>query len=271
MISILGCGWYGLALGKALVKNDAKVKGSTTSAARLHELANNGLVPYILQLPGTGSSINEDFFSCQTLIISIPPKLRSGDGDNYIVKLQLVISLIIKHQIKQVIYISSTGVYLESNSVVNELTVPNPDTLPGKILFEAEELFRNQTDFKATIIRFGGLVGPGRHPGRFFAGKQNIPNGQAPVNLIHQQDCVGLTQSILNQQAFGYTFNACSPHHPHKSWYYTQAAVHAGLPLPHFVDELKDWKAIDSVNVPAVLGYEFKVNDWQKCFDGNLF
>jgi nucleoside-diphosphate-sugar epimerase len=271
MISILGCGWYGLALGKALVTGGVKVKGSTTSAGRLHELTGAGLTPYIIQLSGDDSIVEDAFFDCETMIISIPPKIRSGNGDEYTTKLQLLISHIVKSNISNVIYISSTGVYPDDNSVVNEQTVPKPNTDSGKILFEAEELFRNQTQFQTTIIRFGGLVGPGRHPGRFFAGKQNIPNGQAPVNLVHLQDCIGLTLSVLNQQAFGHTFNACSPHHPHKSWFYTQAAINAGLPLPHFIDELKEWKTINSTNVPAILSYEYEVIDWQKCFKGKCF
>ena len=271
MISILGCGWYGLALGKALVAQGVKVNGSTTSAERLPELAAAGLNPFVVQLSGDGSTFNEDFFKCDTLIISIPPKLRSGDGDSYISKLQTVISNIIKHHIRKIIYVSSTGVYPDNNTLLNEQSVFEPNTTSAKILYEAEELFRNQTDFKTAIIRFGGLVGPGRNPGRFFAGKQNIPNGQAPVNLVHLDDCIGLTQAILNQQAFGHTFNACSPHHPHKSWFYTQASLNAGLPQPHFVDDLKEWKTIDSINVPAILNYKFKVNDWQKCFEGTCF
>jgi nucleoside-diphosphate-sugar epimerase len=269
MISILGCGWFGLALGKALIAEGIEVKGSTTSAGRLHELTGAGLTSYIIQLSGDDTIVDYAFFDCETLIISIPPKIRSGDGDDYIAKLHLIISHIVRSKISNVIYISSTGVYPDVNAVVNEQTVPLPNTASGKILFEAEQLFRNQTQFQTTIIRFGGLVGPGRHPGRFFSGKQNIPNGQAPVNLIHLQDCIGLTLSVLNQQAFDHTFNACSPHHPHKSWFYTQAAINTGLPLPNFIDELKEWKTINSTNVPAILSYEYEVDNWQKCFDSN--
>ncbi len=271
MISILGCGWYGLPLGKILVQQGFAVNGSTTSAERLPELADAGLTPYLVNLTEDKDDIEAAFFNCETLIISIPPKLRSGDGDNYLANLQLVISNIIKYKISRVIYISSTGVYPESNSAVDEQTDPEPQAPSGKILLAAENLFRNQTAFKTTIIRFGGLVGPGRHPGRFFAGKTNIPNGQAPVNLIHLQDCIGLTQNIIQQNAYGYTFNACSPHHPAKQEFYTLAAANAGLPLPVFNDELLEWKRIDSVYTNTLLNYRFGINNWQNCFAGNYF
>jgi nucleoside-diphosphate-sugar epimerase len=113
---------------------------------------------------------------------------------------------LIKIKLQKVIFISSTGVYADLNMEVNELTDPQPDTVSGKILYEAEELFRQQIKFKTTIIRFGGLIGLGREPGRFFAGKKDIPNGLAPVNLIELNDCIGITEAILNKNAFGYTF-----------------------------------------------------------------
>ena len=270
MISILGCGWYGMALGKALAQDGENVKGSTTSNARFDEITAAGIKPYLLTLSAEELVANDDFFDCNTLIASVPPRMRSGETD-YTAKIQQLIKAIIKQGIQQVIYISSTGVYPDSNSDLNENDHPAPQSQSNTILFEAEELFRKQSKFKTTIIRFGGLVGPGRHPGRFFAGKTNIPNGQAPVNLIHLQDCVALTKSILNQEAFGYTFNACSPHHPQKAQFYTQATLHAGLEAPSFIDELHEWKTVSSVNVPAVLRYEYAINNWDSCFTGNCF
>jgi len=138
-------------------------------------------------------------------------------------------------------------------------------------LFTAEDLFRKQTAFKTTILRFGGLVGPGRHPGRFFAGKTDIANGQAPVNLIHLQDCIAITLAIIQQNAFGYTFNACSPHHPTRQEFYNNAASHMGLPAPQFVNKLGKWKIISSVNLPSILNYQFIINNWDDCFATNCF
>jgi predicted dinucleotide-binding enzyme len=52
-ISILGCGWYGSALGKALIADGIEVKGSTTSAAKMKDLAALGIRPYVVNfLPG---------------------------------------------------------------------------------------------------------------------------------------------------------------------------------------------------------------------------
>ncbi|GGI50665.1 NAD(P)-dependent oxidoreductase [Mucilaginibacter galii] len=259
-----------MALGKALAQDGENVKGSTTSNARFDAITAAGIIPYLLTLSAEELITNDDFFACNTLIVSIPPRMRSGETD-YTAKIQQLIKAIIKQGVQQVIYISSTGVYPDGNSDLNENDHPAPQSQSNTTLFEAEELFRKQTNFKTAIIRFGGLVGPGRNPGRFFAGKTNVPNGQAPVNLIHLQDCVALTKSILNQEAFGYTFNACSPHHPQKAQFYTQATLHAGLEAPSFNDELLEWKTVSSINVPAVLHYEYAINNWDDCFAGNCF
>jgi nucleoside-diphosphate-sugar epimerase len=258
-VSILGCGWYGLELAKWLVNKWVKVKGSTTSADKLPLLAAGGIEPYLIDLsPGNGVT-DPTFFECDVLWISIPPKARTGNGAEYLQKIERLITLIKTYQVKQVVLISSTGVYGDSNTEATEADAPNPDSESGKVLLAAEDLLKQQTDFTTTIIRFGGLIGPGRDPGRFFAGKTDVPNGEAPVNLIHLTDCIGISNAILDKQAFGYTYNAVSPSHPTRANFYTQAAVASGLQPPHFIEEKENWKVVNSVNVGEVLGYEYQV------------
>nr|WP_067057046.1 SDR family oxidoreductase [Mucilaginibacter sp. L294] len=261
-VSILGCGWYGLALAKALVAKGVSVNGSTTSPDKLAMLQTEGITPFIIDLSAGNTTLNPAFFTCDVLVIAIPPKSRSGEGAEYVHKLQRVVDAIHQYGIKKVILISSTGVYSEQNRELNETDDPKPNTPSGQILFDAEELFRQQTGFKTTIIRFGGLIGPGRDPGRFFAGKKDIPNGLAPVNMIYQDDCVGLTLAVIEKDAFGYILNACTPHHPPKFTFYTQAAARAGLEQPIFIPELKEWKIISGANTDKILAYDFKIKNW---------
>ncbi|TWR28976.1 SDR family oxidoreductase [Mucilaginibacter pallidiroseus] len=261
-VSILGCGWFGLALGKHLLKTGITVQGSTTSADKLQALEAVGILPYLIDLSPESEQLNRDFFNCDVLIIAIPPKARSGQGQDYVTKLGKAVAGINGGSVQKVILISSTGVYADLNKIVTELDEPAPNTEAGKILFAAEELSRNQTAFKTTVIRFAGLVGPERDPGRFFAGKQNVPNGQAPINLIHLDDCIGVTEAIIEKDKFGYTFNACTPHHPTRAEFYTKAAAKSGYDVPGFLPELNEWKVIESVNVKPLLGYAFKITDW---------
>ncbi len=266
MISILGCGWFGMPLARTLVQDGHYVKGSTKSTERLAELSDAGIEPYVIDLSSEITTVDESFFKCDMLVVAFPPKLRSGDPNDHMEKMQRLSDLIKAHTIAKVIYISSTGVYPDNCSTVNENTAIDPATPSIKALLLAENILQDLPITRTTIVRFGGLIGPGRHPGRFFAGKTNIPNGKAPVNLIHLIDCIGVVIAIIAHDAFGHIFNACAPHHPQKQIFYTQATEHARLPAPQFINELEEWKIVESVNVPSFLNYRFEVDDLDKVF-----
>jgi nucleoside-diphosphate-sugar epimerase len=256
-VSILGCGWYGFPLATSLKTAGYEVKGSTTSPGKMDLLAAAGINPYLVHFEPGSESWTPAFFDCDVLFIAFPPKVKQGATTDYISRLQRIINAIEHNQVKQVVFISSTGIYGDHNGEVNELTSPEPTTLSGIALQTAENLLQLQQCFTTTVIRFGGLFGPGRDPGRFFAGKKDIPNGQAPVNLIHLADCIGISHALLDTQAFGHIYNACSPEHPSKAAFYTQAAARSELSLPEFTDELLEWKIVRSVHMQTLLGYDF--------------
>ncbi|WCT10007.1 SDR family oxidoreductase [Mucilaginibacter jinjuensis] len=264
-VSILGCGWFGFALAKSLLQEGVAVKGSTTSKSKLSELVDVGIIPFLIQIDQNAGESNPDFFDCDLLVVCIPPQIKAEEGELFLQKINNIISAINQYQISKVIYISTTGVYGDLGIEVNENSDPQPDTENGKLLLQAELIFQSQPNFKTTIVRFGGLVGPGRHPGRFFAGKKDIANGKAPVNLIHQVDAVGVVMAIVKGQYFGQVFNGCSPDHPSRSDFYTGAARQGGFEIPEFKDELKGWKIVSSTKVSELLDYEFKVKDWLNC------
>jgi nucleoside-diphosphate-sugar epimerase len=212
-------------------------------------------------------NIQPDFFACDILWIAIPPKARTGSGEGYLKSISNLINSVKKHGIKQVISISSTSVYADVNAEVNEQSPANPDTSSGKIMLLAEELLKNEGTFTTTIIRFAGLIGPNRHPGRFFGGKKDIPNGNAPVNLIHLNDCIGISGAIIDQKAFGHTYNACTPNHPTKKEFYTKATLRMRLQQPEFLDEKKDWKIISSLYVEQILNYQYRVSSLMQWLD----
>lgn len=253
----MGCGWYGFALAKKLTTSGFSVKGSTTSMIKFSQFDNAGIEPYWVLVEHNDVQYDDGFFACDLLIISIPPKRRSGQADSYTYKIERIRDLIIEQQIGQVLFISSTSVYGDHNMEVTENTIPIPDTDSGKAILAAENLLKSEKSFITTVLRFGGLYGPERDPARFFAGRKNIANGKAPVNMIHLNDCIQLTKTIIEKEAFGHTFNCCSPLHPTKSDFYTQAAIKSKLELPEFTNELGNWKIVSSDKVAEVLNYSF--------------
>ncbi len=260
-ISILGCGWYGLELAKALVQQGHIVKGSSSTAQKLERLAASLIQPFLINFQKDEENYDPLFFQSDVLFVCIPPKRSSSQQSDFYYKIQRIVNAVKLNNIKQLIFISSTAVYGDINAEITELTIPQPETESGKAILQAENLLKSQDAFTTTVIRFAGLVGPERNPGKFFAEKTDIPNGRSPINLIHLSDCIGISLNILKYKTFGYTFNACAPDHPSKQIFYTAAALKAQLKIPVFKDELLNWKLVSSIQ-SSLLNYNYLVSNW---------
>lgn len=264
-ISILGCGWLGLPLAKSLIEKGFSVNGSTTSVEKIAVLEKAGISPFLVSLSAvevleeTKNSIEKFLKNSEFLIIDIPPKLRGDSKENFVAKIQNIIPFIEKSSVKIVIFVSSTSVYSDNNSIISEERKPNPDTESGKQLLEVEQLLQSSSNFQTTILRFGGLIGEDRHPIKFLAGRKNIENPEGPINLIHQVDCIGIIEAIVcNTELFG-VFNTVTPFHPTRKEYYNQKAIELNLPLPEFEEgKISFGKTILSDKIEKVLDYEFK-------------
>lgn len=260
-ISILGCGWLGLPLAKSLVAQGFSVKGSTTSEAKLTILESANIQAYSIRLTENEVMGNLAAFLSESeiLIIDIPPKLRGDGAENFVAKIATLIPFIAESTVNHVVFISSTSVYTDDNTIVTENSQPKPDTESGRQLLATEKLLQANTNFKATIIRFGGLIGENRHPIYFLAGRKNLENPEAPINLIHQDDCIGIIEAVISQNVKGEVFNAVAPNHPSRKTYYTQKALELELPLPEFEEgKMSIGKTIMSDKIETVLRYTFQ-------------
>ncbi|OUR63969.1 NAD(P)-dependent oxidoreductase [Methylophaga sp. 42_25_T18] len=245
-ISILGSGWLGHPLAQHLSTTEFNIKISTRSVHRLVELESKNILPFIIDIDQLTDTI-KSFLDAPILIINITSK--NSDG---FIKL---IAEIEQSSVKKVIFISSTSVYQNTNSNVSEADGAESAT---SALFHIENLFRDNTHFQTTIVRLAGLIGYERHPGRFFKNGKKIPQPDAPVNLIHRDDCIGIIETIIQQQAWGETFNACADSHPTKREFYTYARQLLGLALPEFLDvEEQQYKIINNMKVKQILKYSF--------------
>ena len=110
----------------------------------------------------------------------------------------------------------------------------------------------------ATILRFCGLFGPDRNPGRFLAGRTLDSSGQVPVNMIHLDDCLAIIVQIIEQNVWGETFNACADQHPSKEEFYGAAARILKFDPPKFAATEEDaYKLVDSTKIQDRLNYRF--------------
>lgn len=242
-VSILGCGWLGTSLGVSLLDEGYSVKGSTTREEKLALLEAHQIVPFIVDI----ASFEEfdHFLEADILIISITSKDVDA-FENLILQIQ-------DSSIQKVIFISSTSVYPRINKVMTE-----EDTVLNTPLTVIENLFRENSFFETTILRFAGLFGDQRHPSNWFRNGRKIPQPKGFVNMIHKEDCIEIIHEIIDQNCWNETFNACSNHHPTRRDFYTVARLSANLELPEFEENQEyEWKIISSKKVQSVLDYTF--------------
>ena len=259
-ISILGCGWLGLPLAKSLLQNGFSIKGSTTSLEKISLLESEGITPFLVRLEEQqiSASVADFLADSQILIINIPPKLRGGSTENFVAKITTLLPFIENSTVEKVLFVSSTSVYGEDNEFVSEATVLNPDTEGGRQLAIVENVLQKNSRFQTTILRFGGLISDDRNPVRFLSGRDNIENPDAPINLIHQDDCIGIIEKIIALNSWDETYNAVAPFHPTRQEYYTQKASELNLALPKFAAlNTIVGKTILNNKVIEVLDYSF--------------
>jgi len=246
-VSVLGCGWLGKPLSISLLDEGYSVKGSTTTEEKLELLEMNNITPYIVNI----SEFEEfdSFLNSDILIISITSK----DVDGF----QNLISQIESSDVQKVIFISSTSVYGRLNKVMTE-----EDVVLKTPLTEIEDLFRQNNFFETTIIRFAGLFGDERHPSNWFKNGRKIPQPKGFVNMIHKEDCIEIIHTIIDQNCWGQTFNACSNHHPTRRDFYTIAKLSNDFEIPEFEDnDVYEWKIISSKKLQDMLDYTFIHDD----------
>jgi len=266
-ISLLGCGWLGFPLAINLISKAYTLKASTTTLEKLPIFESAGINPYLIQFDSGQEPDLTDFLQSDILIISIPPGRKSIDGlANYRKMAQVLCKQLATSPISKVIFISSTSVYPESNEILNEFSEIAPETESGLVLAETEALFLALKK-QVILLRLAGLFGPNRMPGKFFAGRENIPNGLAPVNMIHLDDAVSLINCLIDSESAKGVYIGCSPSHPTKEEFYNLAAKVEKLVAPQFIPEKTKWKIISSDRTIQELNFQYKYNSLMDCLN----
>ncbi len=210
----MGLGYLGYPLAQDLLKLGHRVKGTTRTPEKKKKFDDEGIVCEILN-PSTLPS--KDFLEADVLILNIPPFeeqpewFKSWDWDYS----------------KRIIFVSSTSVYCASSGIVSE------DSKREAGILSLEEDFFIQHFPSHMILRAGGILGPGRHPGRILSGRENLSKGNHPVNLIHVDDLRGIILSLIDSENSGVLNVVSDEHHSRKEFYQDFCKRH-GLPLPLF-------------------------------------
>lgn len=238
-ISILGCGWLGLPLGKHFSDKGYTVKGSTTNEEKLPILTENGIEAFRIQLnPQIVGENVDNFLKAETLLINIPPRISLQKVDAHVEQIANLLVHVKNSSIKNIIYISSTSVYPELNREVFEEDVITPEQSASPTMVKAEKLlleFWKESSVNLTILRCGGLMGYERIPAKYFSGWKGLTTGDIQVNYVHRDDVIRIIETIIENNIWNEVFNIVSPIHPTRKEIYAKNCEELGFEMPEFV------------------------------------
>lgn len=114
-----------------------------------------------------------------------------------------VVELCKANKVKQLVYMSSSGVLGETKTASKEKSPYNPKTLYEKSKMEAEKIIKG-SGVPYTIVRTTIIIGPNMIWAKIFeAAKKGYPiigNGKNYFHLVYIEDVVGMLLAVLNNR-----------------------------------------------------------------------
>lgn len=262
-ISIIGLGWLGLPLAEHLRAQGHTVRGSTTTPDKLTALRQQGFEAHLLRLSPQPDGDLPPLLDADTLVVNVPPKAGQFGDQHHPEQMRLLAGYVAASRLHHVLYVSSTSVYPELSRELVEADVVTAEQSAAPALVQAEQhwLALATPERTITIVRCAGLMGGGRVPGKYVAGR-TVDSGTLPVNYIHQVDAVGTLAALIVQPLAG-TFNAVAPQHPTREAVYRQSCADFGYALPTFVEPAGPlpFKRINGDKLVQATGYQYVYPD----------
>lgn len=229
-LTIIGLGWFGLELAKAL-KDEYAIKGTKREPSSSGESFD--IYPLNFNPEPEGTPL-EVLLDCDCLVFNVPPGARCQNAEsNYRIMMDHLLQALESSPVNRVIFVSSTGVF-GGEGEYDEKSEPVPETKGGNILKEAEYRILSLDRIKGCVLRPAGLVGGDRHPAKFLAGRKEVGGRLHPVNLVHRDDLIAVTSALLETSSDEKVFHAVAGSHPEKEAYYRTMAEKMGLEKPEF-------------------------------------
>ncbi|AUH01128.1 NAD(P)-dependent oxidoreductase [Prodigiosinella confusarubida] len=264
-VSIIGLGWLGMPLALALLGRGYHVVGSKTTDDGVAAAQLSGIDCYRLQLTPElecGAGDLAVLLQTDALIITLPPSRTAQNGESYMQAVQQLVDSALAYGVPRILFTSSTSVYGRTYGRVKENSPLQPETMTGKALVELEQWLHALPNTSVDILRLAGLVGADRHPGRFLAGRRNLPNGSHGVNLVHQEDVIAAILLLLQLPQGGHLYNLCAPEHPARQDFYPAQARNMHLDPPQFLPgDPALARLVDGHKICSELGFEYQHPD----------
>ncbi|PHM48475.1 SDR family oxidoreductase [Xenorhabdus miraniensis] len=266
-VSIIGLGWLGMPLAQALLSSGMQVVGSKTTSDGVEAACMCGVDCYLLNLDPQIICDADDLdqlMSVDVLVLTLPVSGVAGGGEGYVKAVQLVVDTALAYSIPRIIFTSSTSVYGSLVGYINEDEPLSPETESAKALVELENWLHKLPNTSVDILRLAGLVGNGRHAGRFLAGRKALKGGENAVNLVHQDDVISAIKLLIQQPEGGHIFNLCAPIHPKRAEFYPLVSRQLDLTPPEFLQSegtVIESKIVDGSRICRELGFKYQFPD----------
>jgi nucleoside-diphosphate-sugar epimerase len=233
-IALLGCGWLGFPLALKLKSVGYTVLGTTTSQSKVELFERNSILPVVCAVGDSENGIQPLIdFQPSVLFITYPLGARRMQENEHLFHVEWIKSHLNLNSLQQVVLTSSTSVYPDGFGVMDETNTIRPEG-KGLMQLEFEEGLKEIFGDKLVILRLAGLIGEGRHPGKFLAGRKGLSNGDAPVNLVQLSDVLDFCEIVVSRNVLNTVYNVCNDEHPAKEVYYFNKALESNLEPPQF-------------------------------------
>ena len=230
-VVILGLGWLGLPLANQLLREGYSVIGTKRNLP--NQLPKNGLLISTWQL---GEPLPIELRKADYYVFTLPP---SAD-EAFVVKTKFLFEGIPSNA--TLLFCSSTSVYGNQTGVLYESSSLEGGRRSGALLVELEHYLQTDRAFNRIVLRFAGLIGPRRHPIFSLSGRTIDSNENQTVNLIHQEDVIGIIYKILSRLNTApliesyQVYNLSSGEQISKRLYYGALAKRFGILPPTYAD-----------------------------------
>ncbi len=232
-IVIAGCGDVGCELGRRLARAGHEVWGVRRCA---------GAIPRPIRALGV------DLNDLEALRAALPARVDyacyAASADKYEEAAyqqayveglaNFVAALREREGCRRLVFTSSTSVYAQSDGEwVDESSATEPTGFSGRCMLAGERLVRASA-IGATVVRFGGIYGPGRERllNRVRGAKPCVDEPPQYTNRIHRDDCAGVLQHLLEHRDPAELYLAVDSDPASQCVVMTWLAERLGLPPP---------------------------------------
>lgn len=232
---LMGVGYVGLALAKALQGKAYEISIATTSPEKVQDFCLLASCVYLLD-SASHQSLKHALDQVEAIVVMVAPAPQSSYEETYL-KTALHIEACLKDRVKplHIIYLSSTSVYEGHDTEwVDETLKISPLSSHTQVLAEAEKIYLKHPS--TCIFRLSGIYGPERTLEKRalnFSGRLVKGTGNEVTNHIHLDDIVRAILFALERHLIG-VYNLTSDAHPTRDELYRRLCHKLQLEPPRW-------------------------------------